>query len=283
MTIYKPTAEEQKVLAKLTAVGAEFKPLHKKLGEIFTEEVRRTIALVKLDVFEVRQGSAGRVVLIAHDHKPVELDWNGYCLWAFDVTARRINQLLDTDDAKAERQAKVQAQMAQATKQQIAADAITRESITPEVEKQAEVEIETACNNLQAAAIASTVPVVSRKEKDKEQMGMLVHRFDSIGKAVEQVVGDKPRWVQHEEYADVVDHAQKIAALVSEAGMNPHFDRKDPYLYFSQFKSEPQTLGDELAAMLIEFGLDLYQIKDVLRYAEKDAKLQLGKSEAVAA
>jgi hypothetical protein len=36
MTIYKPTAEEQKVLAKLTAVGAEFKPLHKKLGEIFT-------------------------------------------------------------------------------------------------------------------------------------------------------------------------------------------------------------------------------------------------------
>jgi len=283
MTIYKPTAEEQKVLAKLTAVGAEFKPLHKKLGEIFTGEVRRTIALVKLDVFEVQQGSAGRVVLIAHDHKPVELDWNGYCLWAFDVTARRINQLLDIDDAKAERQAKVQAQMAQATKQQIAADAITRESITPEVEKQAEVEIETACNNLQAAAIASTVPVVSRKEKDKEQMGMLVHRFDSIGKAVEQVVGDKPRWAQHEEYADVVDHAQKIAALVSEAGMNPHFDRKDPYLYFSQFKSEPQTLGDELAAMLIEFGLDLYQIKDVLRYAEKDAKLQLGKSEAVAA
>src|SRR5450631_4037877 len=182
MTICKPTAEEQKVLAKLTAVGAEFKPLHKKLGEIFTEEVRRTIALVKLDVFEVRQGSAGRVVLIAHDHKPGELGWNGYCLWALDVTARRLNQLLDTDDAKAERQAKVQAQMAQATKQQIAVDAITRESITPEVEKQAEVEIETACNNLQAAAIASTVPVVSRKEKDKEQLGMVVNPLLSQNK-----------------------------------------------------------------------------------------------------
>ena len=70
---------------------------------------------------------------------------------------------------------------------------------------------------------------------------------------------------------------------IEAIGDNPHYDRKDPYAYFEQFKSEPQTLGDELAAMLIEFGLDLYQIKDVLRYAEKDAKLTLGKTKAVAA
>jgi hypothetical protein len=276
----KPTKEENKLIANVIAVGEQFKPLHQKLGELFPPEVRHTIAALKLQTFKVTKGDEGQLVELSVGKA---LMWRDFVSEYFGVSARRINQLLDTDDAKAERQAKVQAQMAQATKQQIAADAITRESITPEVEKQAEVEIETACNNLQAAAIASTVPVVSRKEKDKEQLGMVVNRLDSINKAVAQVVSDKPRWSQHDEYADVVDHAQKIAALVSEAGMNPHFDRKDPYLYFSQFKSEPQTLGDELAAMLIEFGLDLYQIKDVLRYAEKDAELQLGKSEAVAA
>jgi hypothetical protein len=72
----------------------------------------------------------------------------------------------------------------------------------------------------------------------------------------------------------------EVLQNIEAAGSNPN---PDPYAYFEQFKSELQTMGNEISAMLIEFGLDMYQIKDVLRYAEKDAKHTLGKSEAVAA
>jgi hypothetical protein len=245
---YKPNSEEKKVITKVIAVGEQFKPLHQKLGELFTPEVRHTIAALKLQTFKVTKGDEGQLVELSVNKA---LMWKDFVQTYFGVTARRINQLLDTEEVKAERAAVLEAKQP-----------FTTETPAP----------------------------VTHQEKDREQLGMVVNRLDSINKAVQQVVGDKPRWSQHEEYAEVINEAQKPSGLVSpeiaqieSAGMNPHFDRKDPYLYFSQFKSEPQTLGDELAAMLIEFGLDLYQIKDVLRYAEKDAKLQLGKSQAVAA
>ena len=292
--VYTPSKEEIVLISNVVAVGTQFKPLHQKLTDLFTAEVKAQIEKLKTEVFGVTQGDAGKVVLIAGgtngtkcpnasgDHQML---WGEFVTYAFGVTSRRINQLLDDDRAKAERQAKMQTQEAAKAAKYAEAAAVTRQSVTPVIEERV-----SPMFALPQPAVAHSFdsksfkesPIITPEERDREQLDMLVHRFDSIGKAVEQVVTQK-KWAAYPEYAEVVDHAQKIAALVEGAGTNPHYDRKDPYLYFSQFKSEPQTLGDELAAMLIEFGLDLYQIKDVLRYAEKDAKLTLGKSEAVAA
>lgn len=45
----------------------------------------------------------------------------------------------------------------------------------------------------------------------------------------------------------------------------------DPYAHFYQFKSEPQTLAGELAAMLVEFDVDDTTLLDLLK---KELKLQ---------
>jgi hypothetical protein len=60
-------------------------------------------------------------------------------------------------------------------------------------------------------------------------------------------------------------------------------DHKDPYEYFEQFREELQTMGDEISAMLIDFKLDILQIREVLRYAEMDAKRTLQQLEVGAA
>jgi hypothetical protein len=329
MTVYKPKKEEKKVLDIIIAAGNEFKPLHKKLGEIFTLEMRQNIAALKQNVFECTQGSAGRVVMIDHDPQPLELDWNGFCLWAFDVTARRINQLLDTEEARDARaedwhrknreritnlstfESKfkigdvVEGQkfgrgkwikgiicrvpdsirgMYWVTQQENPDLTLTsvkvgglgevkkyepmtqfKESemrffipVTREIMTDAKDQMETTFTNLQTAMDAAGI-------KDFKDTRVIAESLEKIG----SVVTD-------EEVNEVIHN-------IDAAGVNPRFDTKDPYAYFEQFKSELQTMGDEISSMLIEFGLDLYQIKDVLRYAEKDAKATLSKSQVVAA
>jgi hypothetical protein len=69
----------------------------------------------------------------------------------------------------------------------------------------------------------------------------------------------------------------------NDLGLVPSLDSDKSYAYFEQFKEEPQTMGDELAAMLVEFGLDLTQIKEVLRYAEMNAKRTLNQMQTAVA
>ena len=132
------------------------------------------------------------------------------------------------------------------------------------------------------AVPTSTVPAVSREEQDREQLGFAVKRLDSINKAMHQVVGDEQRWSQYDEYADVMSQAKKIAGLVT-TDAKAEVDKRDPYAYFEQFKAEPQTMGDEIAAMLVEFKLDQQQIKEVLHYAEMSAKRTLNQLQTAVA
>jgi len=132
------------------------------------------------------------------------------------------------------------------------------------------------------AVLTTTVPVVSREEQDREQLGFVVKRLDSINKAMQQVVGDEQRWSQYDEYADVMSQAKKIAGLVT-TDAKAEVDKKDPYAYFERFREEPQTMGDEISAMLIEFKLDQRQIKEVLRYAEMSARRTLNQLQTAAA
>ena len=294
MGIYTPSKEEVTLLSNVIAVGEKFKPLHQKLGELFTPEVRNQIAKLKTDVFGVTKGDEGKLVEIAALGKNQCRMWRDFVQVYFGVSARRINQLLDTEDSQAERAAKREANW------------------TPRYAKGDKVEAQRygqgkwitgtvagipdsrrgmyGLEDLSESGISMFHEAEMRPAVDsmttREALGQIRSAFEKVkatgGNDLNKVKTLDAALTLIEMNPESVDEDEPIERIES-VGQNPHYDRKDPYLYFSQFKSEPQTLGDELAAMLIEFRLDLYQIKDVLRYAEKDAKLTLGKTKAVAA
>ena len=81
---YKPNSEEKKVITKVIAVGEQFKPLHQKLGELFTPEVRHTIAALKLQTFKVTKGDEGQLVELSVNKA---LMWKDFVQTYFGVTA----------------------------------------------------------------------------------------------------------------------------------------------------------------------------------------------------
>jgi hypothetical protein len=52
------------------------------------------------------------------------------------------------------------------------------------------------------------------------------------------------------------------------------FTAVDPYVYWHQFASEPQTLASELVAMFIELKMDAQQINQVIDLLKKETKAQ---------
>jgi hypothetical protein len=95
---YVPTVDEEKKIALVTDAGAEYKTLHVKLTKLF-DKCRPWVQDLKDNVFRVRQGTSGRAVVIGG----VALSWDEYCHHTFDAGARRINQLLEIDDRKDDR------------------------------------------------------------------------------------------------------------------------------------------------------------------------------------
>ena len=306
---YEPTADEQLLITNVWGTGAEFKVIHQKLGEIFTDAIRKQVHTLKTDVFQIYKGSAGRKVSIAqvvgsrgHAKK---LFWDEFCHWCWGVTARRINQLLDTDDAKSLRgqilKERVQ-HRGNGDFERMKRDAL---EMVKEGHKVLLAKDDGATAHPLQNAKAWTMARLKATDLNLPEPST-VGPCRSTEEAVALV---KAAWEGVKDVGDfdinevkaidaafgLIETEKNFNALAVKAasadpverieviGDNPHYERKDPYAYFEQFKSEPQMLGDELAAMLIEFGLDLYQIKDVLRYAEKDAKLTLGKTKAVAA
>jgi hypothetical protein len=60
-----------------------------------------------------------------------------------------------------------------------------------------------------------STPVVSREEKDREQLRFLAHRLDSLSIALRQVVENKAKWSRcKDEYAEVRSLGGKITRLV---------------------------------------------------------------------
>jgi hypothetical protein len=61
---------------------------------------------------------------------------------------------------------------------------------------------------------APKAPVVTREEKDREQLRYFVKRLKSIRETLQQVVDAKAKWSKYDEYAEVVTLGKKIAVLV---------------------------------------------------------------------
>lgn len=89
-----PDAETKALIADVIAAADEFRPVHQKLKDV-VEKHRTKIVLLK-DKFGVRQGTRGCPVLVCE----TPMYWEDFVVHYFDVTPRRLNQLLDVKDDK---------------------------------------------------------------------------------------------------------------------------------------------------------------------------------------
>lgn len=237
--------QEQELIAAVIAVGQEFKPLHKKLSSIFTPEVRAQIESLKTTVFNAVQGTSGQ---------PIEVNgktiyWSTFVVEYFGVSTRRINQLLDNDEARNERRIE-----------------IARQRRHPE-----------ECP--EGNRLLHKERVMHRGNGDFEQVKRDALEIVKLGHQALLDKGEAPHPLQNSK-------DWMIARLKGDALANSPSSftvPPDPYAYFEQFKGETQTMGDEISAMLIEFGLDTHQIKEVLRYAEMSAQRTLQQLQVPAA
>jgi hypothetical protein len=106
------------------------------------------------------------------------------------------------------------------------------------------------------------------EQKQKEQDAAVVHVEEDDQRMYVNGVAQGPD--VHE-----TESAAELERTLEEVSNDLQYDRRDPYWHFSQFKDEPQTLAREISGMLLDFGLDLAVIKEVLTIAQKDAKRTL--------
>lgn len=79
----------------------------------------------------------------------------------------------------------------------------------------AAVEVEDEDDDIiEGEVIKTEAPVVTREEKDREQLRYLVKRLNSISETLQQVLDKKAKWSKYPEYADLVTRGEKIAGLV---------------------------------------------------------------------
>lgn len=74
-------------------------------------------------------------------------------------------------------------------------------------------------------------PVVTREEKNREQLRYFVKRLNSISETLQQVVDAKAKWSKYDEYAEVVSLGEKLAGLVkllSEPVPDPEPEPTEP-------------------------------------------------------
>jgi hypothetical protein len=66
---------------------------------------------------------------------------------------------------------------------------------------------------------------------------------------------------------------RKLADVISDSPVPkyPEAAENRAFSYFEQFKDEPETMGTEIASMLVRLKLDLATIRRVFKIAEKDA------------
>jgi transposase-like protein len=58
-----------------------------------------------------------------------------------------------------------------------------------------------------------SIPPRTKEDVDREQLGFLVHRLESLTKAVQQVADNNAKWSKHEEYAEVVALVKMLGKL----------------------------------------------------------------------
>jgi len=87
-------------------------------------------------------------------------------------------------------------------------------SVEVEVEDEVEDEDDDIIEGEVIETEAPEAPVVTREEKDREQLRYFVKRLNSISETLQQVLDKNAKWSKYPEYAEVVTLGEKLANLV---------------------------------------------------------------------
>jgi len=117
-----------------------------------------------------------------------------------------------------------------------------------------------------------TLPPVKKLHLTQQQLEeMLDAKYEEGIAAAAEGVEDEV----DETEAGVPEVVRQLEEAVANAEVPKLVKGDDVYDYFRQFEKDKQTIATELSAMLVELGLDLQDINEVLRLAAKDAKKTL--------
>jgi hypothetical protein len=252
---YVPSGDEQIALNAVSIVGHAFRGLHKKLGTIFTAEVRDQIRSIKDNVFQIVAGSKGRSVNISINGGIVlPMRWEEYVRDQFDCTSgwlggflRTNAEILAREARQAEREAKEKAERDEADRQ-LEARRVENERIIKEHSDAAKREA------------AATVPLLKPVDAPDDLMPAPM----------------KPTSKPVSKPVDSTNPEMLVPFLNLNAQAVMDDMRDTTYDFFGQFGDELQTMAGEIVSMLREFHLDLSSIELVSRYmvtaAKKDFK-----------
>ena len=116
------------------------------------------------------------------------------------------------------------------------------------------------------------IPPVKKHHLTEQQLqGMLDDKYEEGVAAGAADVEDNGEADETE--AGAPDVVRKLADVIADSPVPkyPEAVGNRAFVYFEQFKDEPETMGTEIASMLVELKLDLATIRRVFKIAEKDA------------
>jgi hypothetical protein len=238
----------QELIDDVIQVGGDYKVLHSKLTRIFDGDgsecsVRRKVEELKLRVWKVSKGVAGVKV----DVNGTAMDWTEFVKFAFDITPRRLNQLLDIEDAPLPK--------------------------PKPKEKKSWVKMEKADYD-KAMKEQWDKGVMSAGLKPEEVVAKIEDAETvALDRAYDQGVAD----TQAKYMLKLAEAKHAAQESEDEPAAEPEpadFDIDDPYFHFHQFRDEPQTMASELAAMLLEFRMDEQQTLTLLELVKKELRAQ---------
>lgn len=123
----------------------------------------------------------------------------------------------------------------------------------------------------------NVLPPVKKVHLTHEQLeAMLDAKYEqgvAAGTAGVGVEDESNTEVDDESEAGAPEVVRKLEDVVNNSPL-PEYPKAAgdrAYEYFEQFRDEPETLGTEIASMLVELKLDLATIRRVFKIAEKDA------------
>jgi hypothetical protein len=253
---------------------------------------------LKLKVWKVSKGVAGVKV----DVNGTAMDWTEFVKFAFDITPRRLNQLLDIEDAAPlpkpkpkEKKSWVKMEKAdygKAMKEQwdkgVMSAGLKPEEVAAKIEDAETVALDRAYDQgvadtqakymlklaeaKHAAQVAESKPEPADKPEPNTSKAKRWYKVGDDSRSLG--IGSKNDLrAQGKRMHDEPLSAEELAAI-TRCAQPARLDSKDPYAYFEQFGDEPQTMASELAAMLLEFRMDEQQTSALLDLLKKELRAQ---------
>jgi hypothetical protein len=231
-----PDEETVNLIACVIKLADDFKPAHTKLKNII--EANRVKILLLKDKFGVRKGWAGHHLLVGRSGKKTPMLWADFVLFYFDVTPKRINQLLDVEDEK-ERSLTIK----------------FRDDEKPLFKKGYAAAMEEANKRLELLQpTAAAVNMAEQIVQQNEHINFLSHQNDELA----ATAGGFEQYVHELEGRLSGPRPDSPHEAPSEPGhgrSSPAACSSEVIAYFSQYSGQPAAFAEELSLLVRHYGL----------------------------